>query len=97
MRGELGPKSIEVLLKLISGTEPMPETDMVWGVPVPVSSTETVAERKSCAVGENVTLMMQEAPLARAAGSVPQVFVCAKSPAFAPVREMVLTVIVAPE
>ena len=53
----------------------------------------SVAPRLPTAVGLNVTENVQLAPAAKEA---PQVFVCAKSPAFAPVMVLVLIVSVEP-
>jgi hypothetical protein len=39
-------------------------------------------------LGVNLTLIVHEPPAARLAGSVPQVLVCEKSPALAPVNPM---------
>src|SRR5271157_1994122 len=53
------------------------------GLPLALSVKLTEADRLALAVGSNVTLTVQLAP---AATEVPQVLVCAKSPALAPVR-----------
>jgi hypothetical protein len=39
-------------------------------------------------LGVNVTLMVHELPASKLVGRLPQVFVCAKSPALAPVKVM---------
>jgi hypothetical protein len=44
------------------------------------------------AVGSNVTLILQFAPAANVVGLTGQVFVCAKSPLFAPVMAMLVIV-----
>jgi hypothetical protein len=53
---------------------------------------ESDALREPFAVGLNVMLMVQLAPVAKVD---PQVLVCAKSPAFVPAIEMLLIVILA--
>src|SRR5271157_5953949 len=55
------------------------------GLPLALSVKLTEADRLALAVGSNVTLTVQLAP---AATEVPQVLVCAKSPALAPVSAM---------
>ena len=72
-----------------SGDPPVPEIATDCGLPAALSAIETEALRDPEAVGVNVTLMAQLAPAARV---LPQVFVCAKSPAFAPVMLMLLMV-----
>lgn len=61
----------------------MPLKVIVWGLPLALSVMLTDALRAPAAVGVNVTLIEQ---LAAAATLDPQVFVCAKSPEFVPVR-----------
>jgi hypothetical protein len=71
---------------------PVPARPAVCGLPVALSAMLTLAVRAPVAVGLNVTLMAQFAFAASVAGLTGQVFVCAKSPALAPV--MVTPVIV---
>jgi len=61
---------------------PVPVRVTDCGLPVALSETETAPVRVPAAVGLKVTLMVQLAPFAC---DVPQLFVCEKSPAFAPV------------
>lgn len=64
---------------------PVPLRETLWGLPPPLSLMFRVAVRVPNAVGLNVTLMLQLAP---ATNEVPQVWVCAKFPAFVPVIPM---------
>lgn len=61
---------------------PVPVRVTVCGLPVALSETETAPVRAPAAVGLKVTLMVQLAPFAC---DVPQLFVCEKSAALAPV------------
>jgi len=61
---------------------------MECGLPAASSMTVTAAVRIPVAVGVNVTLIVQF-PLF-AATELPQLFVCAKSPLFAPVTPMLV-------
>jgi hypothetical protein len=65
------------------GTTPVPLRVIVWGLPAASSVMVTAADRVPNAAGVNVTLIVQF-PLF-AATELPQLFVCAKSPVFAPV------------
>src|SRR5579863_8949111 len=67
---------------------PVPLSVIVCGLPVSLSVMVTAAARAPVAVGVNVTLMVQF-PLF-AATELPQLFVCAKSPLFAPVTPMLM-------
>jgi hypothetical protein len=68
---------------------PVPASVTDCGLPVALSATLTAAVRAPDAVGLNVTLIVQ---LALAASEAGHWLVCAKSPAFAPVTEMPVTV-----
>src|SRR5690348_2228845 len=68
---------------------PVPDSATVCGVPDASSVIVSDAARAPVAVGLKVTVAVQLAPAARLPG---QVFVCAKSPAFAPVSAMLLIV-----
>jgi hypothetical protein len=63
-----------------SGGVVVPVSDTVCGLPVALSVMVKVPMRVPAAVGVNVTLKVQFALAANMAGSVPHVFVCAKSP-----------------
>ena len=67
---------------------PVPVSPMFWGLPGPLSATLTDAVLEPVPVGLNVTVIVQLAPLAT---ELPQVFVCAKSPGFAPASVMPVT------
>jgi hypothetical protein len=69
----------EVVLSAKSG--PVPDSNTECGVPVALSAIAIFAVLAPGPVGLKVTLIWQFAP---AAIPVPQVFVCAKSPAFVP-------------
>ena len=75
---------------------PLPVSAIERGLPNAESVMLTEAIRVPVAVGLNVTLMMQldvgPVPVGSVAGSVPQVFVCAKSPACAPAMPIALIV-----
>ena len=60
-----------------TGATPVPESETEGGVPGALLLSVSVLARVPTAVGTNVTLTVQEVPLARLAG---QLFVCAKSP-----------------
>jgi hypothetical protein len=64
---------------------PVPARPTACGLPVALSAMLTLAARAPVAVGLNVTLIAQFAFAASVAGLTGHVFVCAKSPAFAPV------------
>jgi hypothetical protein len=64
-------------LTLGTGAVPVPLSDTVRGLPLPLSVIVTAPVRAPVAVGVNVTLIEQFAP---AATDDPQVFVCANSP-----------------
>jgi hypothetical protein len=72
---------------------PVPVSDTVCVLGVAESLIVSVATRVPVALGVNVTLIVQLAPAARALGSVPQVFVCAKLVEFVPLIAKLLTVI----
>src|SRR6266581_1476618 len=61
-------------------SQPVPVNGTVCGLPPALSVTVSVPVRAPTAVGANVTLMVQFALAASVPGSVPHVFVCAKSP-----------------
>ena len=66
------------------GALPVPVRPTDCGLPVALSEIMSVAVRPEMAVGLNVTAIAQ---LPFAATELPQVFVCAKSLALAPVSE----------
>jgi hypothetical protein len=68
---------------------PEPERATVCGLPEASSATLSEAERLPLAAGVNVTLIVQ---LPFAATELPHALVCAKSPAFVPVTEMLVRV-----
>jgi hypothetical protein len=70
-------------------TAPIPLSVTVCGLPAALSVTLRAAVRVPLAVGLNVTLMLQLAPVAN---ELPQVWVCAKSPALVPVIAIPLIV-----
>ena len=65
----------------------MPVKATVCGLPLALSVMLTDAVRVPAAVGANLTLIVQ---LAAAATLLPQLFVCEKSPAFVPLRAMLV-------
>ena len=67
------------------GSRPVPVMAAVCGLPAELSVIVTEAERAPPAVGVNVMVMEQ---LPDAGTLVPQLFVCPKSPEFAPVTVM---------
>ena len=72
---------------------PVPDRATVWiASPSPsiLSVIVIVALRAPLAVGENFTLMVQEALTAKVAGLTGQLFVCVKSLGFVPVMTMLL-------
>jgi len=71
--GPVNPKSGGVVV-------PVPVSPTVCGLPAALSVMVKVPVRVPAAVGVKVTLIMQFALAASIAGSVPQVFVSAKSP-----------------
>jgi hypothetical protein len=80
------------LLSNAIGTNPVPLSATVWGAPGALSLTEIAAERAPAPVGLKVTEIVQLAPAASVLGATGHVFVCAKSPAFAPPRPIELIV-----
>jgi hypothetical protein len=68
---------------------PIPLSVTFCGLPAALSVMLTAAVRVPLAVGLKVTLILQLAP---AANVLPQVWVCAKSPALVPVIAMLLMV-----
>ena len=86
------PKFKLVGESVTAGAVPVPVAVSVCGLPAALSVMVSVALRAPAAVGLKVTLKVQLAPAASVAGSVPQVFVWAKSPAFAPPMVMLLMV-----
>jgi hypothetical protein len=84
------PNVSDVGERLTTGAVPVPVRATVWGLAPPLSAIETEALRLPVAVGLNVTLMVQLADAARLA---PHVCVWAKSPAFVPVRLILMPVI----
>ena len=69
--------------RLTCPERPEPVSGMDCGLPVALSAMVNEAERFPLAAGVNVTLIVQ-VPFATSA--LPQVLVCVKSPALAPVR-----------
>jgi hypothetical protein len=67
-----------------AGATPVPLSPTVCGEPGALSATETLALRLPARVGLKRTEIVQLAPAASVEGESGQVFVCAKSPAFAP-------------
>jgi len=67
---------------------PVPLRPADWGLPAPLSVIVTAAERRLAARGVKVTFTVQKAFTASVAGLTGQLFVCAKSPGFAPVTAM---------
>ena len=88
------PKLRLVGFSVTAGAEtvPVPESATLCGLPAALSLIVTLALRLPVAVGENVTLSVQVAPAASVLGLSGQVFVCAKSPALAPLTPMLLIV-----
>jgi hypothetical protein len=80
------------LLSNAIGVTPVPLSATVCGFPGALSLTKTAAERAPDPVGVNETEIVQFAPGASVLGATGQVFVCAKSPAFAPVTPIELIV-----
>jgi hypothetical protein len=76
-----------VVVRPATGALPVPESEMLWGLPVALSVMLTDAVRGPEAVGVKVTLMEQLPP---AATGLPQVLLCAKSPELVPVTTTVL-------
>jgi hypothetical protein len=70
---------------------PVPLSVTPCGVPAALSEMVTLAERLPVADGANVTEIVHVAFAASVAGLTGHVFVCAKSPAFAPVIPTVET------
>ena len=73
-----------------AGVVPLPLSGMVWGVPGASSAMLTLAARPPETVGENVTVIVH---VAFAASEPGQQFYCTKSPALAPVSQMLVIVI----
>jgi hypothetical protein len=78
------PKSMAVGASVTPGAIPVPLRATVCGPPGASSAMLTLAVRLPVALGVNVMEMVQLAPTASVLGASGQVFVCAKSPAFAP-------------
>ena len=74
-----------LVVESVTGVCPVPETLTVCGLFPASSVIASVAVRVPLALGVKVTLMVQLPPDATL---LPQVFVCPKSPAFAPVKAM---------
>src|SRR5205807_2157813 len=82
-------------LRLTAGLDavvPEPLKATVCGLPLALSVMVTLALLEPVAVGENVTLIVQEAPAASVLELLGHVLVWAKSPALVPVRPMLLMV-----
>ena len=79
-------------VRVTAGAMPLPLSATVCGDPGASSLTETLALRDPVALGLKLTEIEQLAPGARVEGESGQVFVCAKSPAFAPVTPIELIV-----
>jgi hypothetical protein len=77
------PKLTGVGARLACGAVPVPVRVTVWGVPVALSATESVALWAPAAVGAKATVMAQLPP---AASDDPQALVCVNAAALAPVR-----------
>src|SRR5438552_15494893 len=75
-----------------TGATPVPLSATVCGLAVPLSLMVAAALRAPVAVGVNVTLMVQLAPMASVAGLNGHVVVRAKSPGLVPVMAMLLRV-----
>lgn len=73
--------------RVTAGATPVPESEILCGLPDASSVIDTAPFRVLVAVGSKVTLIVQFAP---AATLEPQVLVCAKSPLFAPVMAMLV-------
>jgi len=71
--------------KLAAGAVPVPVRLTACGLPLALSAIVRVPLRAPLALGANVTLIAQLAP---APSDVPQLLVCAKSPAFVPLITM---------
>jgi len=79
--------------EVMIGARPVPESETVSGLPLaPVKATLSDAVRAPVAVGRNVTLIVHVEPFV----CVPQLLVSEKSPESAPVKDTLVTVIVAP-
>jgi hypothetical protein len=76
----------ETLAPGVAAVVPVPVRVTACGLPAALSVMVTAADRAPVAVGLNVTLIVQLPVFA--ATELPQVFVCAKSPLFAPVTAM---------
>ena len=88
------PKLSDVGLSVTAGAgvTPVPLSATLCGLPLALSLTVTLALRPPFAEGVKVTLMMQLTPAASVFGLSGQVFVWAKSPAFAPLSETLVMV-----
>ena len=84
-RGVFGEIVIDVAV-------PMPVNVTTSGLVGELSVTVTAPVLVPVAVGVKVTVSVQLAPAANCAGSVPQLFVWAKSPPLVPVMAMLWTV-----
>jgi hypothetical protein len=86
------PRTTAPKLRLVSesiAVVPSPVRPTFCGLPAALSVMLRVAVRVPLAVGLNLTLMLQLAP---AANELPQVWVCAKSPALGPTIAMAVIV-----
>ena len=86
--GLVVPTATEPKSKLVGesfAVVPIPLSVTFCGLPVALSVTDSVPVRFPICVGLKVTLTVQLAP---AASELPQVWVCAKSPALVPVIAM---------
>jgi len=70
---------------------PLPDSDTFWGLLAALSATWMAAVRPPAAVGANVAEIVQLPLTASVAGAIGQLLASAKSPAFAPVTEMLDT------
>lgn len=76
----------------VTGAIPVPLRDMAWGLLEALSVTVTVADRLPSGEGVNATVMVQLFPAASVEGVSGQVPPSVKSPAFGPLRAMLLIV-----
>lgn len=75
-------------VSVMLGSVPLPESEMLCGLPLALSLMEMVAERAPAAAGTNVALMAHWPPAAKVLGERGQVVVSEKSPGLAPTRPM---------
>jgi len=78
-------KLIVVGLNVTAGAIPVPETLIMWGLPLALSVISSRAERAPVVVGVNVTVTVMVAPAATLIGRVADE--TAKSPGFDPANE----------